>query len=508
MNTVAFDLFAGLGGASLGLKTAMQQASHRPAQLVAVNHWQEALDTHRANHPDAIHYCEDVRRVDPRTAVPGGKARYGLAGPDCTHHSNARGGKPRDDGQRALAWDVVRWARLTEPEELIIENVPEFTTWGPTDSDGKPVKGRRGEYFHQFLDSLKALGYQVDWRILCAAHYGDATTRRRLFIRASRSRVVWPDVTHLSPEDMAKRAAQVSLFEEAGVSSWRTARDIIDWNLPGKSIFDRPDPLADKTMERIFTGIFKMLGRPFIVPQLSGAIPRSLDEPLNTITATGTGNMLVEPFIVTLRRSGSGDGMARPRTLDEPVPAICAGANHIALCEPFLIGAGGPQGNQKVRSLDVPLGAILGQNHTALIEPFLLRYNGGGRVETLDRPLTTADASNRFALIEPFLVSYYGNGQAHRISDPLPTATGKDRFGLVSVDAVLSGEVAILADCRFRMLQPHELAAAHSFPDTYHLPRQKRTGEIHKGNAVRMIGNSWPVRMATAVCETMIGEKR
>ena len=411
-----FDLFCGAGGASEGLVAAAGPG----VALTAVNHWQPAIATHRANYPWARHFEEDVRRVDPRQAIGKGGIRLGVAGPDCTHHSNARGGKPRSSGQRALAWDVVRWARLTEAQALLIENVPEFVSWGPLTPEGARDRSRAGEYFEEFLAGLRRLGYAVDWRILCAADYGDATTRRRLFIQARQDgRISWPESTH-SPNPAG------DLF---GGEKWRSAAQIIDWSIPGASIFTRAKPLAEKTMTRIVEGVRRFAGESFVVPQLSCGRVRALSEPLPTLTATGTGNALVTPF---------------------------------------LLGVGGPSGRQKARPVSEPLGTVLGANHQYLVEPFLL--------------------------------SYYGTGRPIPLSDPLPTMTGRDRFALAEPIALHDGSRWMVADIRFRMLQPHELAAAHSFPAEYDW-----TPARTKSNRVRLIGNSWPVRTATALCREMLG---
>lgn len=437
MSANIFDLFAGCGGASLAALGVMRELGMAPGHHVAVNHWEPALRVHQANHPDAVHYQEDVRRVDPRAVMGAGRVRLGLAGPDCTHHSNARGGKPRDTGQRALAWDVVRWARLVEPESLLIENVPEFASWGPLDENGQRIRERAGEHFTAFLWSLRHLGYTVDWRVLCAAHYGDATTRRRLFVQARRSgAVTWPEPTHFPASEMLPDGAR----------SWRSAAEIIDWSLPGESIWGRKKPLADKTVQRIMEGVKRFA-------------PRSVADPPMTITPARAGN---------------------------------------ALCFPFLVGIGGPTGRQRPRRIDDPLGTVLGENHQYLVKPFFVRYNDGGRIQPIDAPITTMDGSNRFGLVEPFLISYYGKGGVHDLHAPMPTATGRDRFGLVEPITAHDGSRWIVADIRYRMLQPHELAAAHSFPADFDW------AGTNKEERVRLVGNSWPVRLGEALVREVL----
>lgn len=306
--SVVWDLFCGAGGASTGLVNAALAVGQPIREMVAVNHWKRAVDTHKLNHPWANVLCDSVARVDPRKYLLGKKIKLGVAGPSCLHFSQAAGGRPVNDQERSHALDVVRWARLTEPENLLVENVPNFAGWGPLrpkcdkktgeplycPKTGEPLMepdpARRGEFFREFIASLKRQGYNVDWRILCAAHYGDATTRRRLFVQARRGRISWPDPTHRLEDE------QADLF---GLPLARTAREIIDWNLPpGESIFTRKKPLAPATMARVMEGMKRFAPFPFIIPQLSCARPRHLDEPMNTITGTGTGNALIQPFLI------------------------------------------------------------------------------------------------------------------------------------------------------------------------------------------------------------------
>jgi site-specific DNA-cytosine methylase len=65
------------------------------------------------------------------------------ASPDCTHFSRAKGGKPRSQKIRGLAWVVVDWAAAVAPRVIALENVPEFVTWGPLDDEGQPIEARR-----------------------------------------------------------------------------------------------------------------------------------------------------------------------------------------------------------------------------------------------------------------------------------------------------------------------------------------------------------------------------
>lgn len=171
----AADLFCGAGGASTGLVRACDALGVK-LNLLAVNHWPTAVQTHLLNHPNVRHKCEAIERINPRVEVPGGRLHLLLAGPECTHHSNAAGGRPKNEQSRASAWHIAKWAQELYIDTILIENVPEFRSWGPVGVDGRPLKSKRGETFTAFLNVLKSLGYRVDVKILNAADYGDPTT--------------------------------------------------------------------------------------------------------------------------------------------------------------------------------------------------------------------------------------------------------------------------------------------------------------------------------------------
>ncbi len=448
----AADLFCGAGGSSTGLMQAAGRLGYA-VDLLAVNHWDVAIATHSENHPLADHRCESLDNVDPRKAIPGGKLDLLVASPECTHHSRARGGRPMSDQSRASAWHVLRWCEALDVRNVLIENVPEFMDWGPLDDDNLPIKKQKGRIFKAFINTLKSIGYRVDFRVLNAADYGDATTRKRLFILACKGRkVVWPEPTHGKFGD--------DMFGTR--PTWRAAREIINWDLKGDSIFTRKKPLSPNTLKRIEAGLRKYGGMAFVMGQQSKSAPRLLDYPIPTIATKGAIS-LVEPFIVPVNH---GVGDYRTHSIDAPMPTITA-FDALALAEPFLVEYHGTTGSRE-------------------------------RTQSLDTPLPTIDTSNRFGLVEPFLIEYYGNGGAESVDKPLHTVTGRDRFGLVE-PCMFQDELGkqYQMDIRFRMLHPSELAAAMSFPADY-----KFTG--NREQVVKQIGNAVPVSTASILCQSLI----
>ncbi len=264
------DLFCGAGGTSTGIMQAAEALGKR-TDLLAVNHWPVSVNTHELNHPGVRHLCESLENIGPAKAVPGGRLNLLAASPECTHHSIAAGGRPRNEQSRATAWHVCRWASDLRVDNILIENVREFQNWGPLGANGKPMKSRKGETFKAFLNALRSMGFNVDSRVLNAADYGDPTSRHRLIVLARRGKpVVWPDVTHGKSGD---------LF---GLKPYRTAREIIDWDVKGKSIFRRSKPLSPNTVRRIAAGLKKFGGanaEPFLVMLYGMNDARSVDRP-------------------------------------------------------------------------------------------------------------------------------------------------------------------------------------------------------------------------------------
>lgn len=487
-NTItACDLFCGAGGTSQGFLNACQSLEATP-DLLAVNHWPRAVATHLLNHPSVRHLCENLDGVNPRLAVPGGRLNLLCASPECTHHSRAAGGRPKNEQSRATAWHICRWAEALDVDNILIENVKEFLDWGPLGRDRKPLKRKKGKTFRAFIGAIESLGYRVEHRLLTAADFGDPTTRQRLFILAKKSGpIVWPKQSHGS-ELLPK---------------WRSAREIIDWKTKGQSIFRRKKPLCQNTLRRIAAGLRKFGGatvEPFLVI-LNGtsdghisSSSRKISDPVPTVT-TSLHSALVEPFLIHITHSGSD----RCHNIDSPVPTVTtAHRGEMSLIEPMIIGQ---QSCSAARTVGEPLPTVAGSGAIALVEPFLTRYQGKrksgieeNRNYSLNVPLPTQDTSNRFALIEPFIVKYYGNGIAKDLSQPLDSVTTRDRFMLVCPK---SGEFIAELDILFRMLQPGELAAAQGFPSHYQF-----TGT--REEQVKQIGNAVPVNIATALCRALL----
>lgn len=477
------DLFCGAGGSSTGARMAISEMGG-DMDLMAVNHWDTAIASHSANHPDARHYVEDVSIVDPEVIVPGGYLDLLMASPECRFYSRARGGKPIHDQGRMNPWAIHRWLTAINVRCVLIENVPEFIEWGPLDEDFKPDRSKKGLYFQSWLRTFWDTGYQAEWRMLNAADYGDVTTRTRFFLQARRDGkpIQWPEPSHAKGD--------TGMFK--GRKRWRPARDIIDWNDHGRSLLDDPKyakrPLSPKTRARIARGLerfggplaplyIRLLGlepegdgkgaqvAPFHNSDRQHSVARSVDDPIHTVTTlTGGGSYLVKPEVIrliganrnhnvpksadepippaTTTPGGGGVFMVEatqqsafllgqqsggaPRSADEPVPTV-ATDGAISLVEPVVTIA---KGESMARGVDDPLPTVTGMRHLGIAEPVIAQYHGQSGAHSVDEPLGSPTTHDRFALAQPMAVPYGPKAEARTVEEPLPTIMTKDRLGL------------------------------------------------------------------------------
>ena len=166
------DCFAGGGGASVGIEMALG----RPVDI-AINHDPQAILMHKTNHPQTLHLTEDIFKVDLQKYVAGRHVALMWASPDCTSHSKAKGGQPRNSGLRILPWAVYKHAKTILPDVIIMENVEEIQQWGPLDETGHIIRERAGEDYQKFIHAMKSLGYEMESRELVAAHHGGGGMR-------------------------------------------------------------------------------------------------------------------------------------------------------------------------------------------------------------------------------------------------------------------------------------------------------------------------------------------
>ncbi|MFC4526363.1 DNA cytosine methyltransferase [Dyella halodurans] len=498
---IIVDLFAGGGGAS----EALRQALGRDPDI-AINHDEQAIGMHAANHPFTKHMREDVWEADPVTEVAGRRPGWFHSSPDCTHFSQAKGGQPRDRATRSLSWVVLKWCGSLKkaglaPRIVSLENVKQIRSWGPLVAKRDKVTGRvmkldgsvaakgervpvanqflipdkrhAGRTWRSFLAELRGLGYQVDHRLLVASDFGAGTSRERLFLlaRCDGEAPQWPEPTH--GPDRAQ--------------PYVTAADCIDWSVPCPSIFERKRPLAEATCRRIAKGVKRYVldaAEPFFITEhANGSNQRTWSgkEPLRTQCAGVKGGHFALAATHLVKFRGDSDGAPAAK----PMPTITSGAgaarpagaaHAMGVITAFLEQAngGGENGNPaRARSACEPVSSITGTGSQQRV------------VECTLSPNYEAGALR----VAAFLMRYHSCGGQHaQLNVPLTTVTTKDRLALVTV--TIKGTPYVIVDIGLRMLRREELYRAQGFPADYIIDRTADGRKLSISASVRMVGNS------------------
>lgn len=534
---IIVDNFAGGGGASTGIELA----TGRPVNI-AIDHDPDAILMHKTNHPYTEHYQASVWDINPEEVCRGRKVGLAWFSPDCKHFSKAKGGKPVDKKIRGLAWIVLRWAAKVRPRVIMLENVEEFQTWGPV-RKGKPVKSKVGQTFNHFIEQLKALDYDVEYRELKACDYGAPTIRKRFFLiaRCDGNPIVWPEATH-APAD----SPEVTTGKK---KPYKSAAECIDFSLPCPSIFERAKPLVPNTQRRIARGLDKFVireAKPYLVHigngERNGQLPRiyDIDKPLNTVVSSCK-QYLVLPYLEQINHSGK---ETRGQKLDKQVPTITS-KHGFAYIAPSLIQYHSETAKSEVRGqkINKPIMTIDGSGRYGLQIPFLTQYySGADHANTVTNPLQTVTVKPRHFLNDCFLTVLRNHMDSKSINEPLNTITARAmHFTFVKVyvkqysedvwlgywqkiRAMLNeytdwnlndneiivfnidGTEYFIYDIGMRMLQPKELYAAQGFPKDYVIEKDYLGNTYPKSKQVARCGNAVPPPFATALVRANLPE--
>ena len=405
LSLLYIDLFCGAGGTSTGVEFATLNGRKCAKVIACVNHDANAIASHAANHPNALHFTEDIRTLEltPLVRHVNAMRRPGTrvvlwASLECTNFSKAKGGQPRDADSRTLAEHLFRYIDAINPDYIQIENVEEFMCWGDLDENGKPISRDQGRLYLKWVRNVKSFGYDFDWRILNAADYGAYTSRKRYFGQFAKKGlpIVFPEATHSKCPEKDEN----NLFPDHSLQQWKPVREVLNLADEGESIFGRKKPLVEKTLERIYAGLIKFV-------------------------AGGK-----EAFIVKYNSVNGKTGKYVPPSIDEPCPTVAC-QNRLGMAKVHFLSkqyGGDPSG--KNISVDEPAGTITCRDHHA----FVSAHYGKGFNTSVDAPAPTLTTKDRLGLVTSnFLEMQYGNGTAASTNEPAPTVTTNPKHNLVSV---------------------------------------------------------------------------
>ncbi|PKP11979.1 MAG: DNA cytosine methyltransferase [Bacteroidetes bacterium HGW-Bacteroidetes-4] len=412
MKIFYIDLFSGAGGTTTGIHLT----NNDNIKVVAcVNHDAKAIESHKANHPDCLHFVEDVRDLKVVDALynlvrklrkdyPGCIINI-WASLECTNYSKAKGGLPRDADSRTLAYALYNYAEKLSPDNFFIENVREFMSWGPLDKNGKPVSKLNGRDYIRWIKQMCSYGYYYDWKLLNSADFGAYTSRERYFGQFAKNNmpITWPEPTH------AKKIINGGLFNNH-LKPWKAVKEVLDLQDEGESIFNRKKPLVDATLKRIYAGLIKFV-------------------------AGGEQEFLLK------YNSMNRNGKYQAPDINEPCPVVSTqGRLAITSVERFTMAYNSGNDKHRVKSENEPIGTLTTQNSHAVVKASFLNKNYSGcpksKVASIDKPAGTITTIDHHSLVNVrMLTSYYGNSSgAQSVDEPCPTITTKDRFSAVFID--------------------------------------------------------------------------
>lgn len=488
------DLFCGAGGTSTGVERAMYEGNKCAEVIACVNHDPNAIASHAANHPNALHFTEDIRTLDLTELVAHTNSKRAAnpnalvvlwASLECTNFSKAKGGQPRDADSRTLAEHLFRYIEALTPDYIYIENVEEFMCWGDLDENGKPVSRDKGRLYMRWVQTVCKYGYDFAYRLLNAANYGAYTSRTRFFgIFAKKNLpIVFPEPTHC-------KNGKRDMF--SSLQSWKPVKEVLELSNEGKSIFERDKPLADKTLERIYAGLIKFVAggkEAFLIKynsmnQSGKYTAPSIDEPCPTVA---TQNRLGVAKVQFLSKQFSGDPNGKNISINEPCGTITTIDHHAVVSTQFIDAY---YGNGHEHSIELPSPTLTTVDRLSLItaDQFILNPQYSSSGGSIDKPCFTLIA--RMDKMPPYLVS-----------------AEKGKFSIVVYESNTPAMRKIkefmamfgIVDIKMRMLNIGELKRIMGFGSEYTLIGTQAEQKKYIGNAVE-------VNMSRALCVALYSE--
>lgn len=433
------DLFCGAGGTSTGVEQANIGGGSIAKVIACVNHDKNAIASHMANHPYALHFTEDMRTLDlapivnliKKIKLRNPNARFVLwASLECTNFSKAKGGQARDPDSRTLADHLFRYIDDINPDLIQIENVEEFMCWGDLDQNGKPVSKDKGRLYLRWVNKVKKYGYKFDHRILNAADFGAYTSRRRFFGQFAKKDmpIVWPEPTH------CKEGSQ-TLFGE--LKKWKPVKDVLNLEDEGTSIFKRKKPLSPKTFERIYAGLIRhvaggkdkwLLKYNSVNGQTGKHVPPSIEEPCPTISCQGRLGIVRTHF---LSKYFSGHPESKNIPITGPAHTIKCKDNHSLVSTRFLCSY---NFKDTAKDIQAPCPTLLTKDRLSLVTPFIMNYySGGGQHSDINHPAPAILANPKQRLVScQFMDQQFGQSKPTGTDRPLGAITANPKYNLVS----------------------------------------------------------------------------
>lgn len=526
INLLYIDLFCGAGGTSSGVEYARVNGEKCAKVVACVNHDRNAILSHQANHPDALHFTEDIRTLElspmvehlhrMKTEYPDAYVVL-WASLECTNFSRAKGGQPRDADSRTLAEHLFRYIEALQPDYLQIENVEEFMCWGELDKNGKPISRHKGTSYIRWVKHVCDYGYTYDWHLLNAADFGAYTSRKRFFGQFARKGlpIAFPTQTHAKATIAFASQVVGNLFPSL-YQPWKPVREVLDLTDEGSSIFTKKKPLCEKTLERIYAGLVKFVAggkENFLVKWNSMKDGRyrapSIEEPCPTLPCRNAIGVVKAQF---LSKQFSGDPMSKNQSIEQPAGTVTTVDHHAFVTAYY--------GNGYNSSIEDPAPTVTTKDRLSIVNCQFIanEYSGGGQLSSLDQPNPAVLTKPKQQLVSAqYLMNPQYQSPGGSIDKPcftliarmdkmppylVTTEQGELAIAITEKDTPMSRKIKQfmaaygIIDIRMRMLKIIELKRIMGFPEDYILVGTQAEQK-------KFIGNAVEVNMSRVLCEAL-----
>ncbi len=166
MRPKVIDLFAGVGGLSLGFENS-------GFDVVVANEYDESIaDAYKLNHKNTKMIVGDITKLDLEEIFGRyiGKIDVVIGGPPCQGFSQKGQRKTINDERNFLFKYYFSVVKLVKPRYFVMENVPNLLT------------AENGYFFKEIEELFNVIGYSLEHGVLNAADYGVPQNRRRAII--------------------------------------------------------------------------------------------------------------------------------------------------------------------------------------------------------------------------------------------------------------------------------------------------------------------------------------
>lgn len=166
MKPSVIDLFAGVGGLSLGFEK-------QGFNVLIANEYDESIaDAYSKNHKGTKMIVGDITSLDLKETFGSyaGKVDVVIGGPPCQGFSQKGQRKTIHDERNFLFKYYVAVVELVKPRYFVMENVPNLLT------------AENGYFFREIEELFNKMGYSLEHGVLNAADYGVPQNRRRAII--------------------------------------------------------------------------------------------------------------------------------------------------------------------------------------------------------------------------------------------------------------------------------------------------------------------------------------